>query len=146
MVKQKLFSRYDLGGLMLKNRIVMSPMTRSRAINNLPNELMASYYAQRAGAGLIITEGVSPSPNGLGYARIPGIFNNNQTEAWKEVTAAVHKRGGHIFMQLMHTGRITHPLNIPAGARVLAPSAIRSNGEIFTDTAGMQALPVPEEM
>jgi N-ethylmaleimide reductase len=146
MSAQKLFTQYDLRGLTLKNRIVMSPMTRGRAINNLPNELLATYYAQRAGAGLIITEGVSPSPNGLGYARIPGIFSSAQTEAWKPVTAAVHDRDGHIFMQLMHTGRIGHQLNIPAGAKVLAPSAIRAKGEINTDTAGMQALPVPEEM
>src|SRR5580658_2456167 len=146
MSVEKLFSQYKLGNITLKNRIVMAPMTRSRATNNLPNELMANYYGQRAAAGLIITEGVSPWPNGLGYARIPGIFSSEQMEAWKLVTTAVHARGGHIFMQLMHTGRITHPLNLPAGAKVLAPSAIRAKGEMWTDTAGMQALPEPEEM
>jgi N-ethylmaleimide reductase len=83
---------YKLGSLTLKNRIVMAPMTRSRAIGNVPNRLMAEYYQQRASAGLIITEGVSPSPNGLGYARIPGLFSDEQVEAWKEVTDAVHSR------------------------------------------------------
>jgi N-ethylmaleimide reductase len=83
-------------------------MTRSRAIGNLPNPLMGTYYGQRAGAGLIVTEGVSPSPNGLGYARIPGLFNEAQASAWKLVTEAVHQRGGRIVVQLMHTGRVTH--------------------------------------
>src|ERR1700747_455564 len=105
MSNNKLFSHYKLGKTALKNRIVMSPMTRSRAIGNTPNELIAEYYAQRATAGLIITEGVSPSPNGLGYARIPGIFSQQQIDAWKKVTFAVHAEGGKIFVQLMHTGR-----------------------------------------
>src|SRR5476651_983512 len=97
-----LFGPLQVGSIALKNRIVMSPMTRCRAIGNVPNDLMAEYYAQRAGAGLIITEGTSPSPNGLGYARIPGIFNEAQVEGWKKVTAAVHRNGGKIFVQLMH--------------------------------------------
>ena len=146
MPLKKLFSPYQLGAIALKNRVVMAPMTRSRAIGNLPNELMSSYYAQRAGAGLIITEGVSPSPNGLGYARIPGIFSQEQTEAWKKVTRAVHADGGHIFIQLMHTGRITHPLNLPAGAEVVAPSAIQAAGEMWTDAEGMKPLALPKEM
>src|SRR4051812_1343011 len=104
-----LFTPYHLNTLDLKNRIVMAPMTRSRAIGNLPNTLVAEYYAQRANAGLIITEGTSPSPNGLGYARIPGIFSPYQVEGWKKVTNAVHKKHGVIFLQLMHTGRVTHP-------------------------------------
>ena len=124
----------------------MSPMTRSRAIGNLPNALMADYYAQRAGAGLIITEGVSPSPNGLGYARIPGIYSKEQTENWKQVTDAVHAAGGRIFVQFMHTGRVTHTSNLPKGAKVLAPSAVRATGQMWTDANGMQDLPVPEEM
>jgi len=141
-----LFSTYRLGDAVLSNRIVMAPMTRSRAINNLPNDLMRIYYQQRASAGLIITEGVSPSPNGLGYPRIPGIFSQEQVNAWKPITNAVHKQGGHIFMQLMHTGRISHPLNLPAGARVLAPSAVASSGEMYTDAEGMKPLPTPAAM
>jgi N-ethylmaleimide reductase len=142
----RLFSEYHLGDVVLKNRIVMAPMTRSRATDNLPNDLMRIYYQQRAGAGLIITEGTSPSPNGLGYPRIPGIFSDAQVEAWKPITEAVHAQGGHIFMQIMHTGRITHPLNLPAGARVVAPSAVAAAAEMYTDAEGMQPLPVPEAM
>lgn len=142
----RVFTEYRLGGIILKNRLVMSPMTRNRALNNVPNELMARYYQQRAAAGLIITEGVSPSPNGLGYARIPGIFSDAQIEGWKKITDAVHKQGGHMFMQLMHTGRISHPLNMPAGARILAPSAVPAAGEMYTDAEGMKPLPIPEAM
>lgn len=118
-----LFSKYKLGSVELQNRLVMSPLTRNRAVNNIPTALMVQYYQQRASAGLIITEGTSPSPNGLGYPRIPGIFSEAQVEGWKPITAAVHQGGAKFFMQLMHTGRITHPLNLPAGARVVAPSA-----------------------
>src|SRR6187402_3711586 len=107
-------SPYKLGNLPLKNRIVMAPMTRSRAIGNIPNKLMAEYYQQRASAGLIITEGISPSPNGLGYARIPGLFSDEQIEGFAEVTRRVHAAGGHIMAQLMHTGRIAHPRNLPS--------------------------------
>ena len=141
-----LFSKYKLGSVELHNRLVMSPLTRSRAINNVPNALMMLYYQQRASAGLIITEGTSPSPNGLGYPRIPGIFSEAQVEGWKPITAAVHKGGAKFFMQLMHTGRITHPLNLPAGARTVAPSAVAAAGEMYTDAEGMQPHPVPEAM
>src|SRR6187431_738595 len=110
------FSAYKLGNANLSNRLAMAPMTRSRAINNLPNELIAAYYGQRASAGLIVTEGVSPSPNGLGYARIPGLFSTDQIKAWQPVTKAVHDKGGKIFAQLMHTGRVGHALNLPEGA------------------------------
>src|SRR5665647_2001063 len=119
MKEYKLLTTYNLGSAELENRIVMSPMTRCRAIGNVPNELMAEYYKQRSGAGLIITEGTSPSPNGLGYARIPGVFNNLQVEGWEMITSAVHKAGGKIIVQLMHTGRISHPLNMPAGAQII---------------------------
>ena len=143
----KLFSSYKLGAITLKNRIVMSPMTRSRAIDNLPNGLMVDYYSSRADAGLIITEGVSPSPNGLGYARIPGIYNKEQVAGWKKVTDAVHAKGGHIFAQFMHTGRISHPHNLPEGATVIAPSPIPAGStQMYTDRGGMQALPIPEEV
>ena len=141
-----LFSKYTLGPIELKNRIVMAPMTRSRAVGNIPNELMATYYGQRSGAGLIVTEGTSPSPNGLGYSRIPGFFNESQVEGWRKVTRSVHEHKGKIFVQLMHTGRIGHPLNLPSGAIVLAPSAVRASGQIWTDQDGMQDFPVPKAM
>lgn len=104
-----LFSKTTLGSLTLANHLLMAPMTRNRATGNIPNELMAQYYAQRATAGLIITEGTSPSPNGLGYPRIPGIFSAEQIAGWKQITDAVHAQGGKMFMQLMHCGRIAHP-------------------------------------
>jgi N-ethylmaleimide reductase len=141
-----LFSQTTLGPLALQNRLVMAPLTRCRAIGNIPNELMAQYYAQRASAGLIITEGTSPSPNGLGYARIPGIFSAAQIAGWKLITSAVRPLGAKMFVQLMHCGRIAHPLNLPAGARVLAPSAIAAAGEMYTDAEGMQPNAVPEAM
>ena len=124
----------------------MAPMTRSRAIGNIPNQLIAEYYKQRSGAGLIITEGTSPSPNGLGYARIPGIFSKEQIEGWKLVTDAVHSTGSKIFIQFMHTGRVSHALNLPEGAKVLAPSAVKLDGQTYTDAGGMVDNPVPEAM
>jgi N-ethylmaleimide reductase len=130
----------------LQNHIVMAPLTRSRATGNVPNELMAEYYAQRAGVGLIITEGTSPSPNGLGYGRIPGIFSNEQVAGWKKVTDAVHAKGAKIFVQLMHTGRIAHQLNLPQGARVVAPSAVAAAGQMYTDAEGMKDHTTPEAM
>jgi N-ethylmaleimide reductase len=141
-----LFDPLQVGSITLKNRIVMSPMTRCRAIGNVPNGLMAEYYAQRAGAGLIITEGTSPSPNGLGYARIPGIFNEAQVEGWKKVTSAVHAKGGKIVIQLMHTGRISHIANMPEGAVILSPSAVKPAGQMWTDALQMQDFPDPKAM
>lgn len=141
-----LFSPTVLGSLSLQNHLVMSPMTRNRAPGNVPNDLMAQYYAQRASAGLIVTEGTSPSPNGLGYPRIPGIFSEAQVVGWKRISAAVHAKGAKMFVQLMHTGRIGHPLNLPAGARVLAPSAVAAAGEMYTDAEGMKPHPVPHVM
>ena len=141
-----LFSPTKLGPLALQNRLVMSPLTRNRATGNVPNDLMVEYYRQRASAGLIITEGTSPSPNGLGYPRIPGAFSAAQTAAWKKVTDAVHAKGAKIFLQLMHTGRIGHPLNLPAGATVLAPSAVAAAGEIYTDAGGMKPHATPKAM
>jgi N-ethylmaleimide reductase len=142
----KLFSPFQLGRIELSNRIVMSPMTRSRAIGNVPNERMARYYALRADAGLIVTEGTSPSPNGLGYARIPGVFSPEQIAGWRLVTDAVHAKGGRIFIQLMHTGRISHAHNMAAGTRILAPSPIAATGTMYTDVAGPQPYPTPEQM
>jgi N-ethylmaleimide reductase len=141
-----LFRPFQLGPLTLANRTVMAPMTRSRAIGNLPNALMAEYYGQRAGAGLIVTEGTAPSPDGLGYARIPGLFDAEQVAGWRLVTDAVHARGGKIFVQLMHTGRVGHPDNLPAGARIVAPSAVAAKGEMYTDGGGNQPQPTPEAM
>ena len=142
----QLFAKTSLGALELQNRLVMAPLTRSRAIGNVPNELMLDYYVQRASAGLIITEGTSPSPNGLGYARIPGIFSAEQVAGWKRITEAVHKQGAKIFVQLMHCGRVAHPLNLPAGARVLAPSAVAAAGEMYTDAEGMKPNAMPQAM
>ncbi len=142
----KLFTPTNVGALALKNRIVMAPMTRCRAIGNIPNDLMATYYQQRASAGLIITEGTSPSPNGLGYARIPGIFTEAQVEGWKKVTNAVHKKGGKIVLQLMHTGRISHILNMGKGTHIIAPSAIKATGQMWTDAHKMQDYPMPKAM
>jgi N-ethylmaleimide reductase len=140
---EKLFAPFEKGSLKLKNHLVMAPMTRSRAIDNLPNELMATYYAQRSGAGLIVTEGTSPSPEGLGYARIPGIYSEAQVAGWKKVTDAVHQNGSKIFLQLMHTGRIAHVDNVPGGLQPVGPSDIRAAGEIFTDSLGMQQHSAP---
>jgi N-ethylmaleimide reductase len=146
MSELSLSSPLTVGATVLANRAVMAPMTRSRALGNVPNALMADYYAQRAGAGLLITEGVSPSPNGLGYPRIPGIFSEAQVQGWMLVTEAVHSRGGKIAVQLMHTGRVGHPLNLPAGAKLQAPSAVAAPGEMYTDAQGLQAHPTPEAM
>jgi N-ethylmaleimide reductase len=142
----KLFSLFKTKSLNLKNRVVMAPMTRSRAIGNIPNALMATYYLQRAGAGLIITEGTAPSPNGLGYARIPGIFNDKQVEGWKKTTTAVHEAGSKIFVQLMHTGRISHALNMPTETEILAPSAVKPAGQMWTDAKQLQDFDTPKAM
>jgi N-ethylmaleimide reductase len=144
--EKTLFTSLRKQGIEFANRIVMAPMTRSRATGSVPNSLMASYYAQRASAGLIVTEGTAPSPNGLGYARIPGIYNEAQVDGWRKITKAVHEKGGKIFLQIMHTGRISHAANMPAGARIIAPSAVASNGDMWTDSLGMQKEPTPEAM
>jgi N-ethylmaleimide reductase len=132
--------------IQFSNRIVMAPMTRSRAIGNTPNQLMADYYGQRSGAGLIITEGTATGPNALGYARIPGIFSEKQVEGWKKVTDTVHTNGGKIFVQLMHVGRIAHSANMPQGYKIVAPSAINADTGMWTDTLGMQKTELPQEM
>jgi N-ethylmaleimide reductase len=142
-----LFDPIQIRTLPLANRAVMSPMTRSRAVEaNTPNALMAEYYGQRADAGLIVTEGTSPSPNGLGYARIPGLFNAQHVAGWKLVTDAVHAKGGKIVVQLMHTGRVTHVANLPAGGEIVAPTAAVCPGQMYTDSQGMQDHGVPRAM
>jgi N-ethylmaleimide reductase len=133
-----ILTAYNKKGFSLKNHMVMAPMTRSRATGNIPNDLMATYYGQRAGAGLIITEGTAPTPEGLGYPRIPGIYNEAQVNGWKKVTGNVHQHGSKIFLQLMHTGRIGHIDNLPEGATLAGVSNIKAAGQIYTDTAGMQ--------
>jgi N-ethylmaleimide reductase len=142
-----LFDTYTAHKMTLANRIVMAPMTRSRAVEaNTPNALMAEYYAQRATAGLIITEGISPSPNGLGYARIPGLFNAAQVQGWRLVTDAVHARGGKIVAQLMHTGRVAHAANLPSGAQSVGPTDATLTGDMWTDAQGMQPHTAPRAM
>ncbi len=142
----RLFSPFTLGSLPLPNRVVMAPMTRCRALGNIPNALMAEYYTQRATAGLLITEGVAPSAHGLGYARMPGIFSAEQIAGWRGVTESVHGAGGRLFMQIMHCGRVSHPANMAAGSRILAPSAVTLTGQMWTDAQGMQPYPLPEAM
>ncbi|MFZ2990104.1 alkene reductase [Ideonella sp.] len=142
-----LFDPFSARSLQLANRLVMAPMTRSRATpQHLPTELMALYYGQRATAGLIITEGTSPSPNGLGYARIPGLFDAAQVQAWKATTEAVHDRGGKIFVQLMHCGRVAHVANLPVGAEVIGPGTAVCPGEMYTDSLGLQPCSPPRAM
>lgn len=141
-----LFTPASLGELQLKNRIVMAPLTRCRATGNVPNQLMADYYRLRAGAGLLIAEGTSPSANGLGYARQPGLFSEEQVQGWRRVTDGVHQADGRIFVQLMHTGRVSHAANMQDGAKILAPSALAAPGEMWTDSSGLQPYPVPAEM
>jgi N-ethylmaleimide reductase len=124
-MKGALFTPVRLGDIPLANRIVMAPMTRDRAgPDDVPNDLMVEYYAQRASAGMIVTEGVQPSPAGKGYWRTPGIHSPEQVAGWRRVTDAVHARGGRIVMQLMHCGRVVVPANRGFGAEVIAPSAI----------------------
>lgn len=134
MLNKTLFSPIDLSHLHLNNRMVMAPMTRCRAdTQHVPTDIMIEYYRQRSSAGLIITEGTSPSLNGDGYARVPGIYNAMQIKAWEKITAAVHDNGGKIFLQMMHVGRIGHPLNQLPGAEIVAPSAIQAAVDVYVD-------------
>lgn len=142
-----LFDPLITPSIQFSNRAVMSPMTRNRAVDaGTPNALMAEYYGQRATAGLIITEGTSPSPNGLGYARMPGLFNDAQVRGWKTVTDAVHANGGKIFVQLMHAGRVAHVANLPPGAQVVGPTSSPCPGEMHTDSHGKQPHSTPLAM
>ncbi|MEM0954284.1 MAG: alkene reductase [Pseudomonadota bacterium] len=142
-----LFTPLTLGDLRLRNRILMAPMTRSRAgPEAMPTELMAEYYGQRASAGMIITEGISPSADGIGYCRTPGIYTDEQQAAWAEVVAAVHGKGGVIVAQIMHCGRIGHALNKPANSELVAPSALAAQGEMYTDADGMQPFGEPRAL
>ncbi len=126
----ELFSPIQVGDLSLKNRIVMAPLTRCRAVDQrVPNALMAEYYAQRAEAGLIITEATSVTPMGVGYPDTPGIWSQQQVEGWKKITDAVHEKGGKIMLQLWHVGRISDPVYLD-GAQPVAPSAVKPAGHV----------------
>lgn len=142
-----LFDSVVLGDISCANRILMAPMTRSRAgEGDVPTEMNALYYGQRASAGLIITEGVYPNFDGKGYVRTPGIVTGEQIAGWKRIANAVHEKGGKIAMQIMHCGRIASYHNKPESARTLAPSPIRAKGGMYTDTVGMVPFDTPEEM
>jgi len=143
---EKLFTPVQIGRYTLPNRLVMAPMTRSRADEaGVPSELVSVYYAQRAGAGLIISEGVFPSAMGKGYVRTPGLETAEQVAAWKKVTDAVHAKGGRIFMQVMHCGRISHPSMLPNAAQPVAPSAVKAAGQNWTNE-GLQDFVMPREL
>lgn len=142
-----LFTPVKLGALELRNRIIMAPMTRSRAGTDcVPTDVMVDYYRQRASAGLIVSEGIAPSAEGIGYCRTPGIYNQQQIDAWREITDAVHAEGGLIVAQIMHVGRVSNHLNKPAGSDTVAPSAIRAKGEIYTDQEAMQPFDEPRAL
>ncbi|MBY0400283.1 alkene reductase [Myxococcota bacterium] len=140
----KLFNPLMLGRLELRNGVVMAPMTRSRAgHDDEPTEMVVEYYRQRAGAGLIVSEGIYPAFDGKGYCRTPGLVTTTQVKAWRRVTDAVHNEGGRIVAQIMHCGRVAHPDNKPRNAETVAPSAIAAKGDMYTDTKGMQPLTTP---
>lgn len=146
-MSERLFEPMASGSQELKNRIVMAPMTRSRAsVTGVPSDLAQTYYAQRADAGLIITEGTQPSANGQGYPRTPGMHSPEQVAAWRKVTEAVHARGGRIVLQLMHTGRIAHHSNRTVEGPPVAPSAIRAAGTMYTDALGLQDHSMPRAL
>ncbi len=142
-----LFTPVRIGRIEIPNRLFMAPMTRSRAddVTGEPTDLVVTYYAQRADAGLMITEGTFPDAMGKGYVRTPGIETDAQVAGWKRVTDAVHDRGGRIFLQIMHTGRISHPSLLPGNAQPVAPSAIRPAGQTWTAT-GLQDFVTPREL
>jgi N-ethylmaleimide reductase len=137
---ETIFSPYRLGDLDLSNRMVLSPMTRSRALaGNVPNPIAATYYAQRASAGLLITEASQVSPQGVGYIRTPGLHSSAQVGGWQTITDAVHQAGGKIFAQLWHVGRVSHP-DFHDGAVPIAPSALEVEGEAFTNNGKVKIV------
>jgi len=143
----RLFEPITLAGLELKNRIVMAPLTRNRAdAMGVPKPFVRDYYAQRAGAGLIISEGTQTSFAGQGYCRTPGIHTPDQIAAWKHITDAVHARGAKMFMQFMHCGRIAHPLNRQIPDAPVAPSAVKPAGQMWTDQQQLQDYPTPRAL
>lgn len=141
-----LFSSLQLGNYRLANRIVMAPLTRSRATaDGVPTDLMAEYYAQRATAGLIVSEATCIAPTAVGYPNTPGVWNGEQMAGWAKVAQAVHNQGGHIVCQLWHVGRVSHPSVQPGGGLPVAPSAIAVAGEIRT-ASGMQPMVTPRAL
>jgi len=146
MSSKDLFTPFELGPIQLKNRVVMAPMTRCRAVEgNVPSPLAPLYYAQRATAGLIISEATQVAPEGQGYMNTPGIYSKEQVQGWKPVTKAVHDAGGRIFLQLWHVGRISHSLYQPGRALPVAPSAIAPKGEVHTPE-GMKPFETPRAL
>ena len=144
--KIDLFTPFQKGNLELQNRIVMAPLTRMRAgEENIPSTLNAEYYSQRASAGLIIAEATQVSRQGVGYPHAPGIHSSGQVEGWKQVTKAVHDKGGRIILQLWHVGRISHPSLQPDGLLPVAPSAVAAMGDAVT-MAGPQPFPTPRAL
>jgi N-ethylmaleimide reductase len=142
-----LFTPGRIDGFDTKNRMMMAPMTRSRALpKGVPSELAIEYYAQRASAGLIISEGIAPCAVGLGYARTPAIENAEQIAAWKKITDAVHAKGGRMFAQFMHVGRIAHAANRYCEDSPISCSAVRAAGQMWTDTLQMQDMPTPRAL
>ncbi len=142
----KLFNSVRVGRHTLRNRLAMAPMTRSRArFDGTPGDLAAEYYAQRAGVGLIVSEGTQPSDDGQGYLTTPGIYTDAHVAGWRRIADAVHARGGHLFVQLMHAGRMSHPDNTPHHRPGVAPSAIAPGTGMFT-AKGMQDIPVPRAL
>ena len=146
-ISKSLFEPAVFGDLQLSNRIVMAPMTRNRADpDGTPTAIMAQYYAARSDAGLIVAEGTWPSAAGQAYCRQPGIATAAHIAGWRQVTGAVHERGGVIVLQIMHGGRIGSSHIKPAGIETVAPSAIRAAGEVFTDSSGMQNYDAPRAL
>ncbi|MGH8409911.1 MAG: alkene reductase, partial [Pseudomonas sp.] len=142
-----LFAPVTLGELQLANRIVMAPMTRSRALADaVPGSAMVEYYRQRASAGLIVAEGTAPSASGLGYCRTPAIYTGEQIAGWQQVTEAVHAEGGRIVLQLMHVGRAASRHNKPTWAATVAPSALRARTQVFSDAAGLVDTDEPQAL
>ena len=144
--EQSLLKEYNLNGILLKNRVVMAPLTRSRADNpgNVPNDLMAEYYVQRSSAGLIISEGSQISKRAVGYINTPGIYSAEQVEGWKKITSAVHAKGGRMFIQLWHVGRMSHP-DFHDGELPLSASAMNPNSKSYTPK-GFKETVTPKAM
>lgn len=145
-MNEQLFAPVRVGRYTLQNRLVMAPMTRSRAeFHGTPGKLAVDYYAQRASIGLIIAEGTQPSDDGQGYLTTPGIYTDAHVAGWKSIAEAVHAKGSHLFIQLMHAGRMSHPDNTPHHRQGVAPSPIAPNSGMFTPT-GLQDIPVPRAL
>jgi N-ethylmaleimide reductase len=146
-VTNRIFEPTTIAGLKLKNHVAMAPLTRQRADRmGVPQPWVTDYYSQRSGAGLVIAEGTQPSFAGQGYCRTPGIHTPEQVAAWKDVTAAVHANGAKMFLQMMHCGRIAHPLNRQIDDAPVAPSAVKPAGTMWTDQKQMQDFPMPHAL